>query len=239
MTTLIKYLILTVLSIAFVFSANLVCLADVVVLDRVTTVKTSVRLTVLTKGRFFAAGGRLVDIYLDDKHLKRILTGGDGYGYLKYTPQSEGFKQIKARSNGDSAKGLLLVVAKKDRVIAIVVEDGFKTAVFSDEIRQNSLKVVRTLSKTYKIIYLSRLAGKSVTAPWLDEQGFPRSVILKWQGLNTLKALKKRGIQIDAIIGSSAVISAAADIVENRFTFEKTKDGTTIKNWDEIGKLLQ
>ena len=239
MTTLKRYFAISLFSIALIICVSQVGLADVVVLDRVTTLKTPVRIAVLTKGRFFAAGGRLVDIYLDDKHLKRILTGGDGYGYLKYTPQSTGLKQIKARSNGDSAKGLLLVVAKKDRVIAIVVEDGFKTAVFSDEIRKNSSKVVKTLSKTYKIIYLSRLAGKSVTAPWLEEQGFPRSAILRWQGSNTLKGLKKRGVQMDAIIGSPAVISAAADMVEKRYTFEKTKDGTTVKDWDEIGKLLQ
>ena len=227
------------LSLAALLLTTSICLADVIALDSVTTVKQPVRITVLTKGRFFAAGGRLVDIYLDDKHLKRILTGGDGYGYLKHTPQNTGLQQIKARSDGDSAEGLLLVLAPKDRVIAIVVEDGFKTAVFSEEMRQNSQKVVKTLSKTYKIIYLSRLAGRSVTAPWLEEQGFPRSVILKWRGLNTLKQLQKKGVQIDAIIGSSAVISAAVDIVENRYTFEKTKDGTTVKNWDEIEKLLQ
>ena len=227
------------LSLAAWFIAVSVGRAEVVALDSVTTVKTPVRITVLTKGRFFAAGGRLVDIYLDDKHLKRILTGGDGYGYLKYTPQNTGFKQIKVRSNGDSAEGLLLVVGQKDRVIAIVVEDGFKTAVFSEEIRQNSQKVVKTLSKTYKIIYLSRLAGRSVTAPWLKEQGFPRSVTLRWGGVNTLKQLKKRGVQIDAIIGSPAVISAAADFVENRYTFDKTQDGTTVKNWEEIEKLLK
>ncbi len=169
MTTPLKYLTLAVLSLAALSMATSNCTADVVVLDRVTTLKTPIRIVVLTKGRFFADGGRLVDIYIDDKHLKRILTGGDGYGYLKYTPQSLGYKQIEARSSGDSAKGLLLVVAKKDRVIAIVVEDGFKTAVFSDEIKQSSLKVVKTLSKTYKIIYLSRLAGKSVTGPWLEK----------------------------------------------------------------------
>jgi hypothetical protein len=213
--------------------------ADVVVLDGVTTVKTPVRITVLTKGRIFAAGGRLVDVYIEDKHLKRILTGGDGYGYHKYTPQSTGYKDIKARSNLDSAEGLLMVVTKKDRIIVIEVEDGFKTAVFSDEIKQNSLKVVKTLVETYKIIYLSRFAGRSITGTWLEKQGFPRSVILRWRGSGTLTALKKRGIQIDAIIGSPAVVSAAADVVEKRFTFDKTKDGTTVKNWDEISKLLK
>ena len=38
----------------------------VIVYDRVTTVGTPVYLKVLTKGRIFADGGRLVDFFLDD-----------------------------------------------------------------------------------------------------------------------------------------------------------------------------
>jgi hypothetical protein len=240
MTTLSKYCLLTIAySLAAIFTAVPVCHAEVVVLDRVTTVKTPIRITVLTKDRFFSAGGRLVDVYLDDEHLKRILTGGDGYGYLKYTPLSAGYKKIKVRSNSDSAEGLLLVMTKNDRAIAIEVEEGFKTAVFSDEIKQNSLKVVKTLSKNYKIIYLSRFVGKSITDTWLEKQNFPKSVILSWRGSKTLTALKKKGIQLHAIIGSAAVISEAAKDIENRFTFEKTKDGTTVKDWDEILEHLQ
>jgi hypothetical protein len=81
------------------FYAAPICTAEVAVLDRVTTVDTPVRLTVLTKGRFFSDGGRLVDLYLEGEHLKRILTGGDGYGYYKITPRSPGYQTIKARSS--------------------------------------------------------------------------------------------------------------------------------------------
>ena len=240
MTSLFKFWTLQlVFSLAIVLSVAPVCSAEVVVLDRVTTVKTPIRITVLTKNRFFSAGGRLVDVYLDDEHLKRILTGGDGYGYLKYTPPAPGYITIKARSGSDSAEGLLLVMTKKDRALAIEVEEGFKTAVFSDEIKQRSLKVVKTLSKKYKIIYLSRYVGKSITGTWLEKQRFPKSVILNWRGPETLTALKKQGIQLQAIIGSAVVISEAANDIENRFTFEKTKDGTTVKDWDEILEHLQ
>jgi hypothetical protein len=239
MTTLFKYLILSIFSLSTFLIVSPICTADVVVIDRVTTVQTPVRITVLTKGRFFSAGGRLVDVSLDDKHLKRILTGGDGYGYLKYTPRTPGYKKIKARSNADSAEGLLLVMTKKDRALVIEVEEGFKTAIFSDEIKQSSLKIVKTLSKNYKIIYLSRFAGKSITGTWLDKQGFPRSVILGWRGANTLTELKKRGVQLHAIIGSATVVKAAVDEIEKRFTFDKSKDGTTVKDWDEIAELLK
>ena len=240
MTLSLKKLIVPIIfCMATGFYTAPVCRGDVVVIDRVTTVKTPVRITVLTRGRFFPAGGRRVDVYLDDTHLKRILTGGDGYGYLKYTPLSTGYKKIKARSNSDSAEGLLLVMTQKDRALVIEVEEGFKTAVFSDEIKQSSLRVVKALSENYKIIYLSRYVGKSITATWLEKQGFPGSVILGWNGAHTLTALKKKGVQLHAIIGSTVVISAAVDEIENRFTFEKTKDGTTVKNWDEILEHLQ
>ena len=220
-----------------IFSAT-VCPADVAVLDRVTTVDTPIRITVLTKSRFFSDGGRLVDLYLEGEHLKRILTGGDGYGYLKITPRSPGYKNIKARSGSDSAEGLLLVLTKKERAIVIEVEEGFKTAIFSEAVKQDSLAAVKTLSKTYKIIYLSRYVGKSITASWLEKQGYPASVILGWQGSGTLAAMKKKGIKLHALIGSAAVLTAAAGIVENRYTFEKSKDGTVVKDWQEILKRL-
>ena len=240
MTFSIKKLILPLIfCMAAGFYAAPGCRGEVAVLDRVTTVNTPIRISVLTKSRFFSAGGRLVDVYLDDEHLKRILTGGDGYGYLKYTPPDPGYITIKARSGSDSAEGLLLVMTKKDRAIVIEVEEGFKTAVFSEEIKQSSLKVVKTLSKKYKIIYLSRYLGKRITATWLEKQSFPKSVILSWRGPETLTELKKKGIQVHAIIGSEAVISEAANDIENRFTFEKTKDGTTVKDWDEILEHLQ
>jgi len=240
MTLSLKKLILPIIfSMAAGFYAVPLSHADVVVFDRVTTVKTPIRITVLTKGRFFSAGGRRVDIYLNDDHLKRILTGGDGYGYLKYSPPAPGYITIKARSGSDSATGLLLVMTKNDQALAIEVEHGFKDAVFSDEVKQSSLKAVKMLSKHYKIIYLSRYAGKGISGTWLEKQNFPESVILSWRGPETLTALKKKGIQLHAIIGSAAVISEAAKDIENRFTFEKTKDGTTVTDWDEILEHLQ
>ena len=229
----------SILLAAILSMAATICTADVVVLDRVTTVNTPVRITVLTKGRFFSEGGRLVDLYLKEEHLKRILTGGDGYGYYKITPRNPGYLKITARSNSDSAEGLLLVLTPKDRSIAIEVEQGFKNAVFSEEIKQSSLKAVKSLSKKYKIIYLSRIVGKSITAGWLDKQGYPESVILVWRGASTLKSMKKRGVQLEAIIGSATVLSEAAGIIEKRFSFEKTRDGTMVKNWDEILEHLE
>jgi hypothetical protein len=213
--------------------------SEVVVFDRVTTVTTPIHIKVLTKSRFFSAGGRLVDIYLDANHLKKILTGGDGYGYLKYTPQSPGLKEITVRSNSDSASGRILVMTKREKAIIIEIEEGFKDAVFSSEFKESSLKAVNAIAKNYKIIYLSKYLGKQITSSWLEKQELPKSVILPWSGPAMLSALTEKGVNLYAIIGSLSVISAAADHIEKRYTFEETKDGKTVKDWNEILKLLQ
>jgi hypothetical protein len=211
----------------------------VIVFDRVTTVQTPINIRVLTRDGFFAAGGRRVDIYLDNNLLKRILTGGDGYGYLKYTPRGPGLKKIIARSNDHSASGLILVMNNNEKAIIIETEGAFKDTLFSDKIRESSQKAVISLSQNYKIIYLSRFLGKGITGSWLEKQNFPKSVILRWRGPKTLENLNKNGVQLHAIIGSADVISAVTEQIEKRFSFEKTKDGKTVKDWDEILKLLE
>jgi hypothetical protein len=213
--------------------------SKVLVFDRVTTVQTPITIRVLTRDGFFTAGGRMVDIYLENTLLKKILTGGDGYGYLKYTPGEAGLKKITARSNTDSASGLILVMDENEKAIIIETEAAFKDTVFSDEIKASSLKAVKALSENYKIIYLSRFLGKGITGSWLAKQNFPQSVILRWRGPTTLENLKKNKVQMHAIIGSAEVISAATEQIEKRFSFEKTKDGKTVKDWDEVLKLLQ
>ena len=229
-----KYL-LTILFISIIVPVSH---GKVVVFDQVTTVQTPINIRVLTREGLFSAGGRMVDIYLDNNLLKKILTGGDGYGYLKYKPRGPGLKKITARSNTDSASGLILVLNDNEKAIIIETEGAFKDTVFSDEIRESSQKAVTSLSENYKIIYLSRFLGKGITGIWLEKQHFPKSVILRWHGPKTLENLKKNGVQLHAIIGSGDVISAVKEQIEKRFSFEKTKDGKTVKDWDEILKLL-
>ena len=235
----IKLLLLVCLAVALSLQTVSVRGSEVVVFDDVTTVQTPVRIKVLTKGKIFARGGRLVDIYLGETHLKRILTGGDGYGYIKYTPESAGIKTIKAHSNYKSAVGLHLVMNKNDQAIVIDIEGAFKDAVLSEEIREDSQAAVTSLGKAYKIIYLSRYVGKAIGRSWLEKESFPTSVILRWQGSGIFKILAQRNVKLYAVIGSAAVVSAAKKYSDKRYTFEKVKDGTVVKDWDEILNLLQ
>ena len=211
---------------------------SVYIFDQVTTPNTEVYLKVQTKGRFFSDGGKRVDIYVEEKKIKRILTGGDGYGYHRYLPDRKGMVPIEARSEGHRDTGILLVVDKDDKVILIEIESALKESPLSDRPRRDSRQVVKDLAKKYKVIYLNSLLGAALFQGWLDKEKFPESAVLQWRGASILKALTNRGVNLHAIIGSANTISEAKKHIQNRFTFEETKDGRMVKDWEEIMELI-
>jgi hypothetical protein len=206
----------------------------VIVYDRVTTLGTPVYLKVLTKGRIFADGGRLVDFFIDDQRLGQNLTGSDGYGYRKYIPKRPGIIKVRATSDGESGNGLVLVMKKTEKAVLIEIEGGFKDAYISDIAAGAARQAVKQLLKNYRVIYLSRNAGIRMARAWLDEMDFPDAPLLRWQGVRMLDALKDKDVQLHAIIGAAGVIEAAADHIEKRFTFDQTQKGQTIKDWHEL-----
>ena len=213
-------------------------LGAVIVYDRVTSVNTPVYLKVLTKGRIFADGGRLVEFFWDDKRLGKTLTGGDGYGYRKYIPQRAGIFKVRATSDGESGTGFALVMKKSEKAVLIEIEGGFKDALISDIAAGASRHAVEELLKEYRVIYLSSSTGIRLARNWLDEKAFPAAPLLRWQGTQTLKALADKGIQLYAIIGPAGVIEAAADHIERRYTFDETQQGQTVNDWHELMRKL-
>ena len=209
-------------------------LGAVIVYDRVTTVNTPVFLKVMTKGRIFADGGRLVEFFLDDKSLGKNLTGGDGYGYRKYVPQRAGIIKVRATSDGESGNGMVLVMKKSEQAILIEIEGGFKDAAVSDIAAGASRQAVEEMLKKYRVIYLSRNTGVRMARIMLDEIEMPDAPVLRWNGAQTLSALKEKGIQLFAIIGAAGVIEAAADHIDKRYSFDETQQGQTVRDWHDL-----
>ena len=214
-------------------------MSAVIAYDNVTTVGTPVFLKVLTKGVIFADGGRLVEFFLDEKSLGKNLTGGDGYGYRKHTPKRPGLMELNVRSKGESGSGWLLVVKKREKVVFIEIESGFKDAFISEIAAGASRRAINRMMEKYRIVYLSRYTGVRAARDLLDEGEFPDAPVLRWKGAKMLSALKERGIQLYGIIGSAGVIAESAEHIEKRYTFEKTQDGQTVKDWEEIIELLK
>lgn len=208
--------------------------AGVVVFDQVTTVGKPVFLKVLTKGIFFPKGGRRVAIQVGDQQIHKTLSGGDGYAYYKYLPQQPGLEKIVAFSDNEQSSGLILVLADGESVIVIGVEGALQNTLFSQEMKSESRDAINTLSKKFRILYLSRWFGNEMVKNWLVSEKFPSSVVLRWRSSQIFINMTDNGVTISAVIGSKAMLQAAPDGIAKRFTFEKTGKGTTVKDWAEI-----
>ncbi len=211
--------------------------AGVVVFDNVVEVSSSVKLKVLTKGKFFSEGGRLVKIYLNGKLAGTALSGGDGYAFMKYQPDSAGIKLLKAESGDDVDEGTLLVTAKDDRILLIEIEKTSADFPFSSKPAKDSAEVLLKLSKKFRIIYLTTLMGVDASKKLLKESGFPPAPVFKWEGAEMFDELREQGVKLYAVIASPGVISEAADI-DKRYSFEETEDATEVKDWKDLLKHL-
>jgi len=211
---------------------------NVIAFDSVTTVNTPIYLKALTKGRFFAQGGRLVFFYIAKNQIGRTLSGGDGYAYLKFNPRHIGIKQFEVLSNEDKDTGLVLAMGKREEAIIVEIVGGLRDSLFSNKPKEGAQMALKTLISKYRIIYLSKGIGTPYLKKWLEKEKFPGSVVLAWRGPELLYTLKERGIILHAIIGSIDLISEVSKLMEKRYTFEETEEGTTVKDWKEILKDL-
>lgn len=220
------------------FWSTLSAHAGVVFFDSVTTTHTPVYLRVLTKGLLFPEGGRLVEIYAGDRKVGRVLSGGDGYGFMKIAPEHAGLQTFVARMDAHSDSAYLLVLEKTDRVLLFEIEILSRT-LFSKSPGRDAQKALNTLNKQFKLIYLTRLAGPDATQKIIETLKLPASAVLKWQGPEVLEDLKSRRINLTAIIGSADMIADAAEAVPYRFTFEETDDETYVESWQDIIQKLR
>ena len=234
-----RYLIsIYFLGLSFLWGNALFAHAGVVFFDSVTTTHTPVYLKVLTKGILFPKRGRLIDIYSEGQKLGRVLSGGDGYGFMKLTPEDAGLKTYEARMDGYSDSAHLLVMKKTDRALLFEIEVLSRTFL-SKTASGNTQKALKTLSKKFKLIYLTRFLGPSVAKKIIAAADLPASVVLPWQGPDLFEELKSRQITLTAIIGSADIVSEAAGEVPYRFTFEETEDETFVEDWQDIIKQLR
>lgn len=211
--------------------------AEVFVHDDITAVSRPIKLTAVTKGKFLSEGGRLVTFSIDGKTLGTNLSGGDGYAYFSYTPESAGIFKLRAESGKDLDEGTLLVTTKSDRILVIETELVFEKFPFSLQLVKDSSGALKHLAKDYRIVYITTMAGVKTARKVLRDNSLPLSPIYKWQGVELLDDLKAKGITPHAIVASSGVISEAVDVA-NKYSFEETEAGTEAKDWNDLLKHL-
>lgn len=213
--------------------------ATVIVFDRVAVVNQPVQLAVRTKGRLMPMGGQRVMLSVGGTRLKQILTGGDGYGYLMYTPSDIGLLTIAAIYEDQRESGQLLVMSAHERVILVDMETGLRGSAIALRQREGSRRALVSLNRAYRVIYIYSLTGLSRNRQWLNSNGLPASAILPWRNAAAIRTLERLGIRIQAIVGSARQLKASEKAIPHRFSFEETKEGLQIDSWADVLEALE
>ncbi len=214
------------------------CRGDVMVFDAVTTLEHPIFIRVLTKGRFFPAGGKRVTVHIGREAPQPMLTGGDGYGRLKYVPTKTGMIKLVVKYGPETDTANLLVMDKEDRALLVEIDAGLRTGPFSPHPLPDSREVLDTLSRKYRLIYLHGMIGRYSSKKWLEANRYPEGIILKNRGATTVILLHQRKAHMIGIVGSSKLASAAAPYVQIALAFEVAPDVTTVDGWKEIGNVI-
>lgn len=240
MAARISFYIISLMTLAvFAFSPARTVGAAVVFFDAVAGLGQPVRLTVLTRKTLVAQGGKRVEVCIDQAVIAKILTGGDGYGYARYTPRTKGRWAVEVRSDGEKGSGTLLVVDATDRALLVDVETCLIKTLRALEQPAGMNRSLSALGEHYRIIYLARFLGVRLAKKLLSAFDLPGSVVLSWEGTKTLDELKQTGLTLHAMIAAPEILTEAAAHVPNRFAFEETENGEAVAGWDGLLKRLR
>jgi hypothetical protein len=213
--------------------------AEISVFDQISLVGAPVTLVVRTTHFFVADGGRRVSISLDGEILRPILTGGDGYGYLRLTPSRCGLFKISARSGESEGSGRLWVLKETERIVLLESETVLKEIFLRPGARESCRAALESLQQRYRLIFVYRLLSAGVARRGLEGEGLSPVVLIPWKGAATPESLRAKGLQIHAVIGSAETARSAGAEVRHRISFEKDKQIQTISEWEEIAKALE
>jgi len=235
------------LPIRWLLAAALFCLAipgsvagaDVFVFDTITVQNHPVFIKVLTKERLFPAGGQRVRIEKKGVVLGRILTGGDGYGFLKIDFASPGIHEIAAQSDGERATGTVLVVTPDRPLILLEIKVVSLRRSFIDTDTEGARDALESLTETYGLVYVAGRFEIDGARQFIRSNRYPASVVIPYRGRETFRWMSDKGLRLSAAVGSPEFSDAAKATVERRFSFTRTASGETVKSWKELLSRLQ
>ena len=212
-------------------------LAGVSVFDQVTTPNKPFYLKLRTHRGPLPMGGVRGAFWIDAQKIDDVLTGADGYGYLKYSATVAGEFTITARTDAGQAEGRLMVIAPSAPAVLFEVE-ALAWRTLGRERETTAQRVMQQIDDNFKIVYLSGLIGKTTARELIRTKNFPPSAILVGKDRGQFAQLQRRGVRLYAVVGSPAMLRAAENHCARRFSFEAQAEARLVKSWDDLWDQL-
>lgn len=223
--------------------------AEVTVFDALAAVGRPVWVSAQTRGRFLAQGGVMAHFTVDGTPVGSRLSGGDGYAYMEYTPESPGLKTVEARTDkvtgSDRGTGLVLAVTPAMKIVVVEIT-GMPDLYATFGVRQEheekkgAAEDLRKISRNYTVVYGAGAVGIEEARKRVHKKGFPESAILTGKRGQTCEDIKESGLTVAAAIGTGEFLRHWAQCAQQRFSFEEEKGGgvVTVESWEEVERKL-
>ena len=217
------------------FASSAFAAAEVVVHDRVAVVGEKTRIEVETRGRFFSAGGVVVTLSVDDRPAGTALSGGDGRAYKEFVPRKKGSSRVSAETATGKGSGIMLCIDRGDRIVVVSAEGGLFEGIFPREPRPGSAEALERLSEKFPVVILQTgvLPYRHLKS-WLAENKADYLPVIPWAEGSVFEGFREKGIRIEAVVGSEAVISSAREYTKKAFAFGEAEGAETVNDWQEI-----
>lgn len=214
--------------------------AEVIIEDGIAVRGMAYMLTAKTMGRFFPAGGEVVEFFTDDSSLGKNLSGGDGRALKEFIPERKGLYRIEAVSVDDRDRGLLLVLDRNEGILCVDIEGSLFRGKRPLQPDREAKEHIARIAREFPLVYLSStILGTSFLRDWLGKHAFAIAPVLQWSGGDVFKNISGLGLKVRGIIGGADVIASARKYTSVLLSFDKTEGAVEIKEWNEVYNKLK
>lgn len=228
------------LSILSLWFLTLPATAEIVVYDSIAVTGRETAIAAETRGTFFSRGGELVEFFIGERSLGKVLSGGDGFAYRYFTPRTAGLVRVTVRSAREEGTGSLLLLKRGQAVVAVDVESGLMEKAPTGRPREESQDALNHLSARYPVVLVhSGALPLKAVRKWLQENKFPELPLLPWRQGALLDELDEMGVKLRAVVGGAAVVDASRRHKARVFSFDKLEGAREVNDWEEIRKQLK
>ncbi len=185
-----------------------------------------------------ALGGVRGSFWINDQKIGIVLTGADGYGFLKYAAPTTGTFVLSARTEAGDADARLHIIAPSTPVVLIEAEALLWQRQVMDR-RLSAADAMTRVAADHELAYLCAPAGRPAIRALISSRGLPGALVLAGKDRNQFKRLDQRGVRIFAVVGSARFVASAQGFGQHYFSFEKSNQARHIKHWEDLIDHLQ
>ena len=183
-------------------------------------------------------GGVRGTFWIDGQKIGSVLTGGDGYGYLKHAARTTGTFTLAVQTETGDAEARLRIVTPTTPVVLFEAET-LLWQMLARERRVVAAEALRQIAAQFEMAYLCGLMGKPAARQLIRERGLPARVILAGKGRDRFEQLSARGVHIHAVVGSAQFVAAARGLSQRSFSFDPNAHGRHLKHWEDLREQLE